>query len=291
MDTSSITTYGASAAYDPALLASTSGSGSSQDFAALLDSQMSGTSDSSGSSGSDAALGAYSAGQMMAYSLSQSDTDTTASESDGSQASQEVAASGDTSATGDAAATTEDASATGATGAASTAGDAASSSGETSETSQSDETASTGNKGYPSEVWQEWTPVGMQFYDETTGQWVDDDIPHRLNADGDLEYQWQGEWYKDTAVRHRMVFANGETQEVDESGEATAGGDATASAEGTETSDAETTDSGTSPEEYFNETLQSWKLFNFPSRTNPDGTREYYWADAWHEDDWQHRSA
>lgn len=283
MDTSSITTYGTSAAYDPAVLASSSGSGSSQDFAALLDGQMSGTSESSGSSGSDAALGAYSAGQMMAYGLSQSDTDTTASESDGSQASQEVAATGDASAT-----TTEDA---GATGAASTAGDAAASSGETSETSESDETASTGNKGYPSEVWQEWTPVGMQFYDETTGQWVDDDIPHRLNADGDLEYQWQGEWYKDTAVRHRMVFANGETQEVDESGEATAGGEATASAEGTETSDAETTDSGTSPEEYFNETLQSWKLFNFPSRTNPDGTREYYWADAWHEDDWQHRSA
>ncbi|MFZ5585818.1 MAG: hypothetical protein ACOZHQ_07810 [Thermodesulfobacteriota bacterium] len=162
-------------------------------------------------------------------------------------------------------------------------------SGETAETAAGEETAATGAKpGYPAEVGQEWVPKGMQFYDSVYKRWVDDDIPHRFNENGDLEYYYEGQWYLDVAVRHRMVYTNGEEEiavDVSEGEE----GEASLLAEGEEAAGEEL--ASLSIDEYFNEVLGMWKIFNLPSRTNEEGLREYYWGDAWRPDVWQHRTA
>lgn len=168
-------------------------------------------------------------------------------------------------------------------------------SGDAAETAAGEETAATGEKpGYPAEVGQEWVPKGMQFYDSVYGRWVDDDIPHRFNENGDLEYCYEGEWYLDVAVRHRMVYTNGEEEmavEVSEGTENAEGADAEVDllAEGGEAAGEDM--ASFSIDEYFNEVLGMWKIFNLPSRTNEEGLREYYWGDAWRPDTWQHRTA
>lgn len=163
------------------------------------------------------------------------------------------------------------------------------------EAAATEETADSGEKpGYPAEVGQEWTPKGMQFYDTTFNRWVDDDIPHRFNENGDLEYCYEGEWYLDVAVRHRMVYTNGEEEmavEVSEGTEsATAEGETAETADLAAASDEEEVASF-SLDEYYNEVLGTWKIFNLPTRTNEDGEREYYWGDSWRADTWEHRTA
>jgi hypothetical protein len=125
----------------------------------------------------------------------------------------------------------------------------------------------------------------MQFYDELSGQWVDDNIPHRLNSDGQLEYQWEGQWYLDSAVRHRVATDDGATQ--------TAEGETTTDGSTSETSAAYSLE-GDGPftsEEYYNTALGDWKTFNLPYRENDDGSRDYYWNDQWWADSFDHRSA
>lgn len=255
METSSVTATSAAYSYNPAVATSSDTSG--DDFASLLNSQM--TSDGTGSTtGTSAttgeeALTAYNPGQVTAYNLDSSATDETAS-------GEEVAAG--------------------------------------------EETTESGEKpGYPAEVGQEWVPKGMQFYDTVFGRWVDDDIPHRFNENGDLEYNYEGEWYLDVAVRHRMVYTNGEEEIAVDVSEGTQ----TAETEGGEGADAATLAAGEttaedelasteevasfSVDEYFNAVLGTWKIFNLPSRTSDTGEREYYWGDSWHADNYEHRTA
>lgn len=250
METSSVSSTSTAYTYTPAV---SSSSDSGDDFAALLNSQMTDDEAATGSTSAttgEEALNAYNPGQVTAYNLE----------------SEETAASGET-ASGEEAAATE-------------------------------ETADSGEKpGYPAEVGQEWTPKGMQFYDTTFNRWVDDDIPHRFNEDGDLEYCYEGEWYMDVAVRHRMVYTNGEEEmavEVSE-GAQSAEADAEATAGETDLAEGETTGeedvASFSLDEYYNEVLGTWKIFNLPSRTNDDGEREYYWGDSWRADTWEHRTA
>lgn len=154
------------------------------------------------------------------------------------------------------------------------------------ETGAEEETAAAGGAGWPGDgaYMAEWTPGGMQFFDELTGQWIDDNIPHRINENGDMEYYWEGNWYMDTATRHRMLV-DGEYVEVE--GE-------TAETEASQSASAATTleESGPfEPEYYYNTDLGQWKLFNFPTRENEDGAKEYYWHNQWWADNWDHNYA
>jgi hypothetical protein len=169
---------------------------------------------------------------------------------------------------------------------------------ESSETSESQETSATSEgAGYPAEVNAEWTPGRMQFYDEATGKWMDDNIPHRISENGDLQYYADGEWHLDAAIKHRMVDENGnpiamvdaegnpigaseEEAQVSAEGEAVSGEEAAASE-----------DTAPQAEVYFNAALQSWKLYNLPDAVDKDGKRVYFWGESWHSDAWEHASA
>ncbi len=259
------TTYDNTAyATDPSLYgATTATAGGEGDFEAVLGSQLA-TGEQSGSgeaatisdaatSAEQLALASYDAGQVTAYALSQS--------------SEEAVAESETTAAA-----------------------------ETSETSSSEETAEgegagdaalAGGAGWPGDGTKmaEWIPSGMQFYDELTGQWVNDDIPHRINDNGDLEYCWEGQWFLDTAVSHRMADAGSQSETAAAQGTEAGGetgGDATASLD------------GGGPYEvqyYYNADLAQWKLFNFPTRASEDGTSQYYWQDQWWTDNWDHNYA
>lgn len=254
MDTSAISGTSSASTY----VATTGGATSSTDFASILASQTAGGDGAAGASGAspgDEALKSYSAGQVTAYAL------------------QSEASSGEAAETAEAAAGSGEAEATG-------------------ETQESTETeASSGGAGFPAEPGSEWTPSHMQFYDAVYGRWVDDNIPHRINENGDLEYQFEGEWYLDVAVRHRLLDESGNVLAyMDENGNPIQEGEELALAAEGEGSEGEGSEAlSFQVDEYFNEVLQAWKVFNFPSRVSDDGQREYYWADAWHVDNWQHR--
>ncbi len=130
-------------------------------------------------------------------------------------------------------------------------------------------------QGWPAAAGQEWTPTNMSFYDEATGQWTEDNIPHRINENGELEYQWEGEWYLDTAVRHRVATSDSETE-----------GDSGAEGQVTISLDA---NGPFTDEEYYNATLGDWRLFNLPYRETEYGEREYYWGDQWWQATWEYR--
>jgi hypothetical protein len=135
----------------------------------------------------------------------------------------------------------------------------------------------------------------MQFFDESTGQWVDDNIPHRVTDNGDLQYYADGEWHQDTAVKHRMVDDNGNAiAMVDENGNPISSDTASPASSGDATQTASTSsssDAAPSAEVYFNEALQTWKLYNLPEATDQNGNRMYYWGDSWHTASWQHHDA
>lgn len=285
--------YGA----DPSVYSSSSSSSSSGDFDAILAGQLSAEGQpttTTSTSSAEQALASYDSGQQAAYALSQQ--------------SDETASTGDTTSAGD----TTFASAAAATdGAASTIGTAstgdtttASAAAASQETTSGDDAAGVGESGDvddTEEVDEEdvlvasgaswpgdgttmaaWTPSGMQFYDELTGQWIDDDIPHRINENGDMEYNWEGSWYLDTATRHRMMV-DGEYVEV--GGEGSGDGSSSQSATAQTTLDS----SGPfDPQYYYNADLGQWKMFNFPTRESADGGKEYYWQDQWWTDNWNH---
>ncbi|MBI5523641.1 MAG: hypothetical protein HY910_13520 [Desulfarculus sp.] len=266
MDTSAISGTSSASTY----VATTGGATASTDFASVLASQtfIVDPNDTSTVDAAEKGLTAYSPGQVTAYALTGgSEGAGVLTETDGATESTE------TTATTSASSTSE--------------GEAA------AEGEESSETSASSGAGYPAEPGSEWTPGHMQFYDEVFGRWVDDNIPHRINESGDLEYQYEGEWYLDVAVRHRILDDEGNVIAfMDESGNPIKEGaeeGLVAEGEG-ETTEGEAAQTYSfQVDEYFNEVLQAWKVFNFPERVNESGQREYYWADAWHVDNWQHR--
>lgn len=277
MDTSAITGTTSSTAYVPST--STSSSGSS-DFASILASQTNSSDTIGGTSSTSAAeqaLSSYSAGQVKAYNLQSEDTTGTTTDT-ALKETTSTAGTSETSSTTTAAASSS----------------ASSESAETSESESTGETAAAEGAGFPAEVNSEWTPGHMQFFDESTGQWMDDNIPHRITDNGDLQYYADGEWHQDTAVKHRMVDENGNAiAMVDEEGNPITS-DTASTGEGTSSEGAQTASSSEaapSAEVYFNEALQTWKLYNLPGATDQNGNRMYYWGDSWHTASWQHHDA
>lgn len=232
---------------DASSYASSGSSSGGGEFDAILASQMGdeGQTASTASAGAaEQALASYDSGQQAAYALGQEE-DSTSEAAYAAAESEESAAA--------------------------------------EESAEGEEIVATGGAGWPGDgtYMAEWHPSGMQFYDELTGQWIDDNIPHRINETGDMEYYWEGNWYMDTATRHRMLV-EGEYVEVE--GEA-AEGEASQSASAAYTLE----DGGPfATEYYYNADLGQWKIFNFPTRENEDGTREYYWQDQWWSDGWDH---
>lgn len=272
MDTSAISGTTTASTY---VASTSSATDTGTDFASVLASQTTSSdssADTTSASAAEQALSAYSSGQVTAYALTSEGTDGTNTDT----ALEETAAS------------TEAASASSTTSGSSESGDTSS----TEET-----TASAEGAGFPAEVNAEWTPSHMQFYDEATGKWMDDNIPHRVTDNGDLQYYADGEWHADTAVKHRMVDDNGNPIAlVDENGdpitsEETASSETTASdTEGGESADS-SADLVGQAEVYFNAALQNWKLYNLPDAVDKDGKRVYFWGDSWHADNWQHQNA
>lgn len=267
-------------ASDSSTATTTGDSGFGEVLATQLQDNSSTTTATSGSaavSDADLALTSYSSGQVVASAAATASDSTDSTDSTGtSEAS--TAVSGSAAST---AATEESGSITSTTTA---AGGTTEESSETS-TEESGAAAATTTDGWPAEALAEWTPSNMQFYDELSGQWVDDNIPHRLNSDGQLEYQWEGQWYLDSAVRHRISTDDATTQ--------TAEGETTTDGSTSETSAAYSLE-GDGPftsEEYYNTALGDWKTFNLPYRENDDGSRDYYWNDQWWADSFDHRSA
>jgi hypothetical protein len=263
---------------DTSSYAASSTSANSGEFDAILASQMSDDSQAAASSSADAAdqlaLSSYDSGQQTAYALSLDSGETT---------SYAAAAATDTTVTDTAAAS--DTTSTEET--TTSEGPAVVNDGEdvegTEEVDEEEEILVASGAGWPGDgtYMAAWTPSGMQFYDELSGQWIDDNIPHRINENGDLEYNWEGNWYLDTATRHRMMV-DGEYVEVD--GEASEG-------ESTQTASAQTTLDESGPfeaEYYYNADLAQWKIFNFPTREDEEGNKEYYWQDQWWTDNWDH---
>ncbi len=279
MDTSAISGTNPASTY---VATTSTGTDASGDFASVLASQTASsdaTTDTTSTSAADQALNAYSAGQVTAYALTTDGTDGTAGTSTDTAVKESSA-------------TTDTTSTTAGTTSTSSSGDTSSTSGteESSETSASSDSA-----GFPAEVNAEWTPSHMQFFDESTGKWMDDNIPHRVTDNGDLQYYADGEWHQDTAIKHRMVDENGNPIAlVDENGNPISG-DATTASTGTDgttdTSNQTSQDAIPTADIYFNQVLQTWKLCNLPEAVDQNGNRLYYWGDSWHSDGWQHHDA
>lgn len=273
---------------DTSAYASSSTSSSGGDFDAVLAGQMStdsSTTDTGSTSAAEQALASYSYGQQAAYSIALESQDgaakeetTSASQTDGAASTSETTSTSETAAS----TTTSEETNSGEESAGVGEG------GEVDDTEEVDEeeVMVASGAGWPGDgtYMASWTPNGMQFYDELTGQWIDDNIPHRLNESGDLEYYWEGGWYADTATRHRMLV-DGEYVEV--GGEGTTDGSTQTASGGTTLDESGPFD----PEYYYNADLGQWKLFNFPTRESQDGGQEYYWMDQWWTDSWDHNYA
>ncbi len=282
MDTSAISGTTPASTY---VATTSTGTDARGDFASVLASQTAssdGSTDATSTSAADQALSAYSPGQVTAYALTSDGTAGTSTDTAVKESSATTATTGTTGTT------------TGTTST-SSSGDTSSSSGTegSSETSASSDSA-----GFPAEVNAEWTPSHMQFFDESTGKWMDDNIPHRVTDNGDLQYYADGEWHQDTAIKHRMVDENGNPIAlVDANGNPISGDATTASTSTDGTTGTTGTSNQTSQDAiptagiYFNQALQTWKLFNLPETVDQNGNRLYYWGDSWHSDGWQHHDA